>query len=137
MDVPAIRQALAARMAHLTPDVNVYDVLPDNPQYPAAVVGINDLTFSSQPDRGLSMLIVPVTALAGGSDREERQRVIDRLISTEYPESLPPCFDRAKVPGEPWELIVLREGIGYRTELIGQNEAVAFDLLVEVRLPCD
>jgi hypothetical protein len=96
MDIPAIREALAQAVQDVAgADWNVYAYLPATPRTPLiAVIPADEYrspreTFDDEPSYTLQFdLAVGSTARA-----QDAFRLIDEMLSTNYPNSLEPALD--------------------------------------------
>jgi len=78
--ISALRTGLATRLSTIT-GLRVYEVIPDNPNFPAAVIALDRVSYDSTFARGADSIEFTVTVVVGRADDRTAQTKMDTYIA--------------------------------------------------------
>jgi len=81
MSISLIRQGLATNLATIT-GLRTAAEVPDLPNPPIAIVGLNSVTYDRAYSQGMTSYSFTITVIVGRAAEREAQRRLDAYIST-------------------------------------------------------
>lgn len=81
-DVTALREAIAANLATI-PGLRTSAELPDNPNPPIAVVGLDSIDYDQAFKQGLTIFNFQVTVIVGRAAERTAQRKLNQYVAQE------------------------------------------------------
>lgn len=131
MDIPAIRAALVALLADK--GLNAYPTLVAAPVLPAVVVSVpSEITY--RVTLRLDQLDIPLVVLASMAETDDAQARLDAALSRGTDGSIIDAVSDAiaSPSGTAWQSIRCTGATNFRRVSIGQGEALAADLTLEI-----
>jgi hypothetical protein len=93
--VTGMRTALATNLGTIS-GIRTYADIPDNPMMPAAVVGLQSVSYNQAMARGLTEYNFVVTVIFGRVATSQAQRSMDQLIDDEGGRSIKTAIESDK-----------------------------------------
>lgn len=132
-----LRRALAASIDAWLPAGrrNVYPVLQPNPTLPAIqIAGLERVTYHNEATAGSRWSVIVQAISAGAAFSPTAQDQLDAWVSEEGDQSLVAAIESDPTLGGLCDDVTVRECRGYDLFLIGGNQVLGCDLLVELVL---
>lgn len=78
--ISALRSGLATRLGNIS-GLRVYEVIPDNPNFPAAVIALDRVSYDSTFARGCDSFEFTVTLVVARADDRSAQNKLETYIA--------------------------------------------------------
>ena len=130
-DIATIRSGIASNLATI-PGLRNESYLPDNPNPPVAIVGLESIEYNTAMQQGLTTLNFVVTVVVGRAAEREQQRKLDGYLQPFGAQSVKLAIESNRsLDGAIQDLRVERSG-GMGSITINDQTYLAADFTVTV-----